>query len=88
MANYTLNDKGQEVLAIGAPGSIVRVQVEYPSLIEKINSFWFQFAEGNYRQGIPEVIDMIREAGITSHLETESIIKSTYFKDYYTYQYY
>ena len=34
--NKTLNDKGETVIAIGAPGSPERIKIEYPNLIEKL----------------------------------------------------
>lgn len=33
MANYTRNERGEYVAAVGAPGSIARLMVEYPVTI-------------------------------------------------------
>lgn len=34
--NYIENDKNESVIAVGAPGSIARVTVQYPKLLEKM----------------------------------------------------
>ncbi len=63
MANYVKNDLGKEVLAIGAPGSIARVQVQYPALIARIHPM------------LPnEAFEAILAAGIASKLETQSLL--------------
>ena len=68
-----LNDKGQSVLSIGAPGSPARVRVQYPALIERLNSVHVQ--EGN----LADCIDEIRRAGITDNMTTRSLIEVSRF---------
>ncbi len=36
MANHIVNDRGETVLAVGAPGSIERLKVEHPKLISEL----------------------------------------------------
>jgi hypothetical protein len=38
MANYTYNDRGERIVAVGAPNSMVRLRDEYPVLIEKLQT--------------------------------------------------
>lgn len=68
-----LDDKGQSVLSIGAPGSPARVRAQYPALIERLNSIHAQ--EGN----VADCIDEIRRAGILDKMTTESLIEVSWF---------
>ena len=34
--NHTTNDRGETVIAVGAPGSVARIRVEHPVLLERI----------------------------------------------------
>ena len=36
MANHTINDFGRDCLAVGAPGSLMRIKEEYPRLISEL----------------------------------------------------
>jgi hypothetical protein len=38
MANYTYNDRGERILAVGAPDSIIRLRDERPVLIAKLQT--------------------------------------------------
>lgn len=38
MSNYTYNDKGERILAVGAPDSIIRLRDERPLLIAKLQT--------------------------------------------------
>ncbi len=38
--NYTKNDYGELVAAIGAPNSTKRFECEHPSLIKEIEKYW------------------------------------------------
>ena len=78
--NYTKNDKGEMVIAIGAPGSIERSKVEWPHLIECINAIWVE-RTGLPGRGIDEAIELIRKRGIKGRLETNSILSASYFAD-------
>lgn len=64
--NYIPDDKGNMVLAIGAPGSIERVRVQYPDLIERCR-----------RQETSPAVALIRARGITSLLETANILTAS-----------
>jgi len=73
MVNSIVNDRGQTVYAIGAPGSLARVKVQYPKLIDRLNSLWMQQAN------IADAIIAVREAGISSPYETNSLIDASFF---------
>ena len=60
MANHITNDKGEDVIAVGAPASIARAKVQYPALIEEIDELYAQ--GGDYL----EAVRLIRSRGITS----------------------
>lgn len=38
--NYIKNDKGEMVIAVGAPGSLARLRCQYPKLRERVNVLW------------------------------------------------
>ncbi len=71
--NQTKNDSGQWVDAVGAPASVERVKVEYPALIDRINSLYFQSC-GSPGRAVDEAVQMIRDAGIKGTLETRSVL--------------
>ena len=73
--NYIINDKGEHVIAIGAPGSIARAKIEHPVKIEVINE---SYAEGAEKQ---EAIDFLIGHGIKSPMEQRSILHHTMFKE-------
>lgn len=75
MANYITNDADKMVLAVGAPGSIARAEVEHPNKIAVIDEMYCQGAERD------EVITFLKEEGINSELERESIIHHTCYKE-------
>jgi hypothetical protein len=87
--NYVKNDKGETVIAIGAPGSIERVKVEYPGLIEDINEFLSNtkkdeaFPEASNKGNREIVLEMIKESGITTPLETSSVLEASNFYTYF-----
>ncbi len=76
--NHIINDYGQTVIAVGAPGSIARVTVEYPKLINRLNSLWLSSYSTSTRC-IDEAIEMIRNEGINSTLETNSILQVSHY---------
>jgi hypothetical protein len=47
MANHIINDLGETVLAVGAPGSRARFRVEHPSLIKQAHFFLFDNDHNN-----------------------------------------
>lgn len=66
-----INDYGQNYRPVGAPGSLERVRVEKPRLIDKYRSRYFSIDDYNdcYAHD-----DLKRQDGISSKLERESII--------------
>lgn len=66
--NHLFNDRGQRVIAVGAPGSRERVKCEYPALIEELTALR---ARG---KGTESAIRMIRRAGARGMLEYESLL--------------
>lgn len=82
--NYVVNDLGKAVVAIGAPGSVQRVAVERPALIISLNFYalcGFPTKDGDF-DPFPEeaAIELIKQHGITSALEIESILQNTYYR--------
>lgn len=73
MVNSVKNDRGKYVTAIGAPGSEARVKVEYPKLIDRVNSLW------NQEAGQDEAIEAIRDAGIKDRMTTTSIMDVSHY---------
>jgi len=76
MVNKVKNDYDQWVEAVGAPASIERVKVERPKLLERINSLYFQSYDSPGR-AVDEAVQMIRDAGIRSELETRSLLSAS-----------
>jgi hypothetical protein len=76
MVNKVQNDFGQWVEAVGAPASIERVKVERPKLLDRINSLYFQSFDSPGR-AVDEAVQMIRDAGIRSELETRSLLSAS-----------
>jgi hypothetical protein len=73
LVNHVTNDKGVSVIAVGAPGSLARVKVEYPRLIERLNALY------NGEAKLDVAIEEIRSKGITSELETNSLIEASHY---------
>jgi hypothetical protein len=65
MVNHVQNDKGEHVIAVGAPGSVARVKVEFPALLEAI-------AGDDDEDALVE----IKRRGITAPLEIESLLSA------------
>lgn len=76
--NYIVNDRGKTVVAEGSPGSDMRIKCEYPGLIDRLNSlFW----EGNYPGNrVDLAIEAIRDIGIKNAMETNRILDNTHFR--------
>jgi len=73
MANYITNDRGETVIAVGAPASRARVEVEYPVLIGEIDELYALGAD------YLEAERLIRGRGITSEYEIQAIMSHTIF---------
>lgn len=71
--NYTEDDYGRRVVAVGAPGSIERMRCERPQLIDRLNSLYWQAHESPGR-AVDEALALIRRAGVDNPLETNSIL--------------
>ena len=71
--NHAVDDYGRTVISVGAPGSIERVKVERPKLIDRLNSLYYQAYE-SHGKAVDEAVEMIRAAGIRSELETASVL--------------
>ena len=74
--NYIQNDYGKYVIAIGAPGSIARVRVQYPKLIDRLRSLHMQQISYNSFV-LDDIITSLIDAGIESKMEVESVIAVT-----------
>ena len=78
--NRIKDDKGNIVPAWGAPASIARMKSEYPKLIEQINNLYWSAYEC-HGKAVDEAIDMIRQAGITTDMETASVLMASEYKN-------
>ena len=47
MTNHVVNDRGETVLAIGAPGSLARFSIEHPDRIKQAHFFLFDNNNNN-----------------------------------------
>ena len=66
--NYLHNDRGQRVIAEGAPGSQARVRCEYPQLLSELT-------EMRERGKTPQAaLGHIRKAGVRGMLDYESLL--------------
>jgi hypothetical protein len=81
MANYVENDRGEMVVAVGAPGSLERVKVEWPSLIERLDNLWCN-AQAYKSPGdrVDEALEMMLAAGITSPIEKCSLLEASLYR--------
>ena len=79
--NYIKNDYDQWVIAEGAENSVARAKVQYPKLIDRLDSLYFQ-AYDCYGKSVDEAIEMIRAAGITNYYETDAILENTFYKKF------
>jgi len=76
------NDMGNMVVAIGAPGSMARVQCEHPALINTLNEC-YDFSNESKQHGLAVAELLIKQSGITSKLERESLLKVTKYSKYF-----
>ena len=77
--NIIIDDYGIPVAAIGAPGSIERVKVEFPKLIDLLNRQYEQ-SKLTTSRGLPVALQLIREAGINSRLEIEAVLEASSYQ--------
>jgi hypothetical protein len=76
--DHIIDDYGRTAIAVGADGSIERVKVQRPRLIERLNSLYFQAYECRGR-AVDEAIQMIRADGISSEIETNAILMASHY---------
>ena len=79
--NYTINDRGEAVPAVGAPGSVGRAKCERPSLLAAIGVVQQEEKDHGH---LPEeshavVATMLHKAGILSGLEPDSVLTAAGF---------
>jgi hypothetical protein len=80
--NYVVNDLGKSVIAVGAPGSIMRARVERPNLLQRLNvHYWDAKAHCLPGAGIDGALELIRQAGVNSSLETNSILAASDYSE-------
>jgi hypothetical protein len=81
MANHVKNDRGEWVIAEGAPGSIVRARCEWPDLIDRINGIHATNCNlrGDWVPGgdRDKAIEAIRDVGIKDPTETNNILRAS-----------
>ena len=75
------NDQGNWVVSEGAPGSIMRVQCEHPALIATINEC-YDYSCGEAKNNIDTAKMLIKQSGINSRLETESLLMVSKYARY------
>ena len=78
--NHIIDDRGVSVVSIGAPGSLARVKVQFPKLIERLNVLYFSAYEC-HGKAIDEAVEMIRDSGVISGMETTNILLSSNYGD-------
>jgi hypothetical protein len=76
--NHIKNDLGEWAVAVGADGSIERCKVAYPKLIKQLNDLYYSAYEC-FGKAVDKAVEMIREAGIKSELETNSILAASHY---------
>ena len=74
--NYLTDDYGRSVISVGSPASVERVKVEYPKLINNLNSLYYS-AYDCAGKAVDEAVQLVRDAGITSKMETNSILMAS-----------
>jgi hypothetical protein len=80
--NYIINDRNQSVIAVGAPGSVARARVQWPKLIERLNALYDNALDNRLPgRAVVKAVDMIRVAGVTSEMETSSILLASYYAE-------
>jgi hypothetical protein len=93
--NHVLNDRGETVIAVGAPGSVERARCEYPHLIEDLDVLRPQELDGDrfrrsdsstiiaqtlFDRGILPKVEPFRQPGYSSRLECSSVLEAAGFE--------
>jgi hypothetical protein len=78
--NYVENDYGNMVIAVGAPGSLKRLEVQYPKLISELNDLYYESYDEHGRR-VDLAVEMIRRTGIVSESETSFLLKTSKYGD-------
>lgn len=78
--NTIINDYGKTVTAVGADGSIERVRVQYPKLINALNVIYNNaVAYHAYGMGIDDAVKRIRQYGIDDALTTRNLLLASHY---------
>ena len=73
MANHIIDDYGRDQIAVGAPGSLARAQVQFPKLISRISGLHMEAF--SYKINCDDdIIRSMIDAGVEGKLEAESVI--------------
>lgn len=80
MANHLINDRGETVIAQGAPGSRARVRCECPALLERLRRHYRENRD-TYGAGVDRAIAMIRKAGIDGEMSTLSLLEEAGYEN-------
>ena len=74
--NHVVDDRGQVVIAAGAPGSVARVQCEHPALIARLNAL--RWGSMDYHaHAIDEAVQLIRDAGVRDEVLTATLLEAS-----------
>jgi hypothetical protein len=71
---HLTDDYGREVIAVGAPGSVARMECQYPKLLDRVSTLHmhcFSYPGSNCDD---EIIQAMLDAGLESKLEAESVV--------------
>lgn len=79
--NTIKNDQGNWVVSEGAPGSMMRVRCEHPALIATINEC-YDYSCGKIMSDIHTAKMLIKQSGINSRMETESLLMVSKYARY------
>ena len=77
---YIQNDYGQTVISIGEPGSIVTLAVEYPKLINELNSLYNR-SHNYYGKALDKAMEMIKSTGICDEITINGILLASHYRE-------
>lgn len=76
--NTIVNDRGEVVTSVGAPGSFANIVCRYPALIAQLNKL-YDVEYDSYGRGVDRAIKLIRSAGIEDEQVTcDLLLASSY----------
>lgn len=68
--NSVTDDYGYQVPAVGAPGSMERVRIQYPKLLGEL----LRLKANNFMCSKESILSYMKDAGIVSQLEIKSVL--------------